>query len=72
MGEETIFVENNYQPRHDVNYKNGLGLSNLNERYWLMFQENINIQADESRYRVEIPLIKNMDKYSDNLIHSLH
>lgn len=70
--EETIFVENNYQPRQDMNYGNGLGLSNLNERYWLMFQENINIQANESRYRVEIPLIKNMDKYSDDLIHSLH
>ena len=69
--EETIFVENNYQPRQDMNYGNGLGLSNLNERYWLMFQDNINIQADESRFRVEIPLIKNVDKYSDNLIHSL-
>src|SRR5690554_5962046 len=68
--EETIFVENNYQPRQDMNYGNGLGLSNLNERYWLMFQENINIQADESRYRVEIPLIKNVDKYSDNFINS--
>lgn len=70
MGEETIFVENNYQPRQDMSYRNGVGLSNLNERYWLMFQDNINIQADESRFRVEIPLIKNVDKYSDNFIHS--
>ncbi len=66
--EETIIVENNLQPRQDVRSGNGLGLSNLNERYWLMFRKNINIQADDSVFRVEIPLIKTLDKYSDKLI----
>jgi sensor histidine kinase YesM len=63
--DEAIIVENNLQPRQDVRDGNGLGLSNLNERYWLMFRKNINIQADNSIFRVEIPLIKNLEKYSD-------
>lgn len=66
--DETIIVENNLQPRQDVRYGNGVGLSNLNERYWLMFRKNINIQADNTVFRVGIPLIKNLDKYSDKFI----
>lgn len=63
--DETVVVENNLQPRQDMKDGNGLGLSNLNERYWLMFRKDINIQADGSVFRVEIPLIKNLDKNSD-------
>ncbi|MDR0422273.1 MAG: histidine kinase [Proteiniphilum sp.] len=56
--DETIAVENNLQPRHGVTPGGGLGLSNLSERYWLMFRKNIRIEASESRFRVEIPLIR--------------
>ena len=63
--DDSIIVENNLQPRQDVRDGNGLGLSNLNERYWLMFRKNINIQADNAIFRVEIPLIKNLENYSD-------
>lgn len=63
--EETIVVENNYQPRKDVTAGNGVGLPNLNERYWLMFRKNINIHADDDIFRVEIPLIRNRDNHSD-------
>lgn len=56
--EKTIVVENNYQPRKDAATGNGVGLSNLNERYWLMFRKNINIDVDDDIFRVEIPLIK--------------
>jgi LytS/YehU family sensor histidine kinase len=65
--DEAIIVENNLQPRQDVRDGNGLGLSNLNERYWLMFKKNINIQADNSVFRVGIPLIKNLERYSDKI-----
>ncbi len=68
MENDTIIVQNNLQTRQDVAPGNGLGLSNLNERYWLMFRKNISIQADESFFRVEIPLIKNLDKYSEKFI----
>lgn len=66
--DETIIVENNLQPRQDVRYGTGVGLSNLNERYWLMFRKNISIEANDSIFRVEIPLIKKSDKYSDKFI----
>ena len=68
MENDTIIVENNLQPRQDVVPGNGLGLSNLDERYWLMFRKNISIQADDAVFRVEIPLIENLDKYSDKFI----
>ncbi len=68
MENDTIIVENNLQPRQDVSPGNGLGLSNLNERYWLMFRKNISIQANDAVFRVEIPLIKNLEKYSDKFI----
>jgi sensor histidine kinase YesM len=56
-GNETIAVSNNLQPRHNVRSGGGLGLSNLNERYWLMFRKNIHIEVSDAVFRVEIPLI---------------
>jgi len=32
-----------------------------------MFKKNINIQADNSVFRVGIPLIKNLERYSDKI-----
>lgn len=61
--EESIVVENNIQPRLDVRSKNGVGLSNLNERYWLMFKKNITIQANDTVFRVVIPLVKDLNKH---------
>lgn len=65
---ETIVAENNLQKRQDVRPGTGLGLSNLNERYWLMCKKNIHIEADDAVFRVEIPLIKNLDNYNAKLI----
>lgn len=65
---EELAVENNLQPRKDVIHGNGMGLSNLNERYMLMFGQSIHIQTGQSFFRVEIPLIKNLEKYSNKLI----
>lgn len=61
--EESIIVENNLQPRLDVGSSNGVGLSNLNERYWLMFKKNITIQANDTVFRVVVPLVKDLNKY---------
>ena len=62
--EDSIIVENNLQPRLDVDSRNGVGLSNLNERYWLMFKKNITIQASDKVFRVVIPLVKDLKKYN--------
>lgn len=53
----TIIVENNIQQKRDKSKYNGLGLSNLNERYWLMFGKNITIENDSDTFAVEVPLI---------------
>lgn len=53
----TIIVENNIQQKRDKSKYNGLGLSNLNERYWLMFGKNIKIENDSDTFAVEVPLI---------------
>ena len=62
---DSIIVENNLQPRLDVGSKNGVGLSNLNERYWLMFKKNITIQANDTVFRVVVPLVKDINKYKE-------
>lgn len=54
----SIRVENNLQPKQGNKESNGLGLANLNERYRLMFGKEILIQADDSIFSVQIPLIK--------------
>lgn len=64
---DSIIVENNIQPRLKVREGNGVGLSNLNERYWLMFRENIHIEVTDTFFRVEVPLIKNIDMYNKRI-----
>ena len=62
---ETILVENNLQPKRDKSKSNGLGLANLNERYWLMFDKSISIKHEDEKFFVEIPLIDNIEsKYN--------
>ena len=58
-----IRVENNLQPKQGDKNNTGLGLSNLNERYRLMFGKEIDIQTDGSMFAVEIPLIKNLESF---------
>ncbi|WP_436416556.1 sensor histidine kinase [Petrimonas sp.] len=51
-------VVNNLNPKPNLNENRGLGLANLNERYRLMFNKEIEITADSAIFSVEIPLIK--------------
>lgn len=55
----TLKVENNLQPKQNKSESNGLGLANLNERYRLMFDREIEIKATDKKFSVEIPLIYN-------------
>ncbi len=64
---DMLVVENNLQPKKDSVHGSELGLSNLNERYMLMFNQNINIIVDETSFKVEIPLIKYYQKRSSVL-----
>ena len=58
----TILVENNIQLKYNTSESNGLGLTNLNDRYRLMFDKEIDIKPNRTKFIVEIPLIeKNED-----------
>ncbi len=55
---ESVIVENNIQLKHNTTVSSGLGLPNLNERYRLMFNKEIIIRPNKTKFIVEIPLIE--------------
>lgn len=48
---------NNLQPLHIPEPGTGIGLSNLNERYRILLQQDINITTTESEFIVQLPLV---------------
>lgn len=64
---DTLRVENNRQPKQGEKNTTGLGLANLNERYRLMFGEEITIRSDDTIFAVEIPLIKRGDEAGEEV-----
>ena len=55
---DKVRVENNLQIKTGMKEGNGLGLSNLNELYRLMFGKEIVVCSTKDIFSVEIPLIK--------------
>jgi LytS/YehU family sensor histidine kinase len=53
----TIRVSNKIQPKSEDTSGEGIGLENMNERYKLMYQQEITISATDGIFCVEIPLI---------------
>jgi hypothetical protein len=64
--DETVCVTNSLRPKENGN-SSGIGLSNLEERYRLIFDKKIRISRDAHHFRVEIPLIRDMEKYQKNI-----
>lgn len=58
---DTIRVKNNIRLKPD-SPSSGIGLANLNERYQLLFNKEIEINQNEDYFMVEIPLIKDIEK----------
>lgn len=57
IGDETLEVANNLQPRRGTTTSTGIGLNNLRKRYWLLFNKDIEIQEKENNiFSVKIPL----------------
>ena len=67
---ETIRVKNTIHLKPDA-ISFGVGLANLNERYQLMFNKEIKITNDETFFSVEIPLIKDIEKYNNKFNYEL-
>ncbi|MDL2323089.1 histidine kinase [Bacteroidales bacterium OttesenSCG-928-A17] len=61
---DTILVKNNIHLKSGA-MSSGIGLANLNERYKMIFDKEIIINKDDSFFIVEIPLIKDIEKYKD-------
>jgi LytS/YehU family sensor histidine kinase len=56
---ETITVSNSIQPKKEEERGESIGLSNLSERYRLLWQKEITIRNTGNLFEVEIPLIVN-------------
>ncbi|MDH8701752.1 sensor histidine kinase YesM [Dysgonomonadaceae bacterium PH5-43] len=57
-----IRVTNNIRLKPSSPTGGGIGLANLNERYMLIFNKEININQEDDCFIVEIPLIKKLEK----------
>ena len=54
---DLLIFENNLNPKNMSVNSNGIGLSNLNERYKILVGKEINIQKSETHFIVTLPLI---------------
>lgn len=61
LPDNMVRVKNNLQIKTGDRASNGLGLSNLNEQYRLMFGKEILVSSENGFFSVEIPLIKEID-----------
>ncbi|HBG57674.1 sensor histidine kinase [Proteiniphilum sp. UBA1028] len=60
LPDDKVRVENNLQIKTGERVSNGLGLSNLNELYRLMFGKEITVCSAGGMFSVEVPLIKDV------------
>ena len=62
VGEETLVVKNNLQPKLSSEDSLGIGLDNIKKRYQLLSDKEIEIIKTDTDFTVKIPLIKRRDK----------
>lgn len=53
-----LVVSNNFQPKITTHHSTGIGLSNLSERYRLLFAKEIEIEKSTTEFCVTLPLIQ--------------
>ncbi len=69
LDDNKVRVKNNLQIKTGDRSSNGLGLTNLNEQYRLMFGKEIIVYYSDETFSVEIPLIKDINIYRRKLNH---
>lgn len=57
IGEEGLVVENRVQPKRNVQRSSGIGLKNLNERFFIITGKRIRWENDGERFTVCMPLL---------------
>ena len=55
--DDYLVVSNNYRPRTGKIASTGLGQQNIQQRYRLLTERPVRISANETRYRVDLPLL---------------
>lgn len=64
--QKNLVVRNNSQPKRSTTHSNGIGLTNLENRYRLLTDNNIQIISDDRNFTVKIPLIIDMSNYNES------
>ena len=53
-----IVVENNYQPKENIEGSNKIGLENLRQRYLFLTNKELRIEKTDKTFRVTFPIVK--------------
>ena len=63
--EESVVVSNRINPKAEKSLGGGVGLANLEDRYAILFKKSIAISYADQKFSVEIPLMKETEKYRE-------
>ncbi|MCD8186940.1 MAG: histidine kinase [Rikenellaceae bacterium] len=58
---DSVLVSNRITPKREKSI-GGVGLANLIDRYWILFEKRIGVSDQNGVFSVELPLINDMDK----------
>lgn len=53
-----LVMENNLQPKRQLNESTGIGLENISNRYRLITNRKVFVSSDAAHFRVELPLLE--------------
>lgn len=56
-GKEYLIVSNNFQPKNSVQNSTGIGLSNVMQRYQLLFNREIIIEETATLFTIKLPIV---------------
>jgi two-component system LytT family sensor kinase len=52
-----LFVSNNFQPKTSVQVSTGMGLSNVMQRYRLLFDKEVTIEKTDNFFTIKLPIV---------------
>ncbi|MFV0158564.1 histidine kinase [Empedobacter falsenii] len=55
--DDSLIVENSFQPKETIKDSTGIGLKNIINRYQLISNREVNIEKNEQLFRVELPIL---------------
>ncbi|MFV0209015.1 histidine kinase [Empedobacter falsenii] len=55
--DDSLIVENSFQPKDSIKESTGIGLKNIINRYQLISKRDVNIEKNEEIFRVQLPIL---------------